>query len=625
METNTSSNANRLFYGSCFALITTAFSFAIAAGILDQLIEELELTASQGGLITSMWFAGFPISMVIGGLIYHKVGGKVIMQFAFFAHAIGILLLIFSGSYMLLLVANLLIGLGNGCTEAACNPMIADAYQGNRMSKMLNRFHMWFPGGIAVGILLSGLMEQLGIIGQDQVWLLLIPAIIYAYLFFGQNWPKAKIQEAATLGGNLKAMVTPLFLFIAVCMALTAISEFGPNQWVGLILEKSGANTYLILALTAGLMAVARFFGGDMVAKFNQTGVLLGSAVLATIGINADAEVLNNGNRLSVVDENDDSIFEVQLTPATGQWEFFQYQDIAGLDSDIPIGLLVTDADGDSSSINLNIEFLTTAEFNARDDAYTTSEDTPIIMDVLQNDSNGAEIVAGSVELKSGEGSVVLNSNGTITFNPNTDFSGKAEISYEVEDGSGNKDTALVNVVVEAVADKPDLIVTLGDATNTGSLSYTADDISGLGDLGTGDINDGTDFTVSATTRTLSFGSENAGEAVSISFDALVKGSWDLDTFNSRADTFKISANDALLATNTYSLESTGSSLNESYVYTATLDQNGDIELEFAVDSTHSAELVDVSEIKVELDAGSSTVLYPLEINGIENDIDAGV
>ncbi len=285
MGTNTSSNVNRLFYGSCFALITTAFSFAIAAGILDQLITELELSAGQAGLITSMWFLGFPISMVIGGLIYHKVGGKVIMQFAFFAHAIGILMLIFSGSYMLLLVANLLIGLGNGCTEAACNPMIADAYEGNRMSKMLNRFHMWFPGGIAVGSLLSGLMTYMGILGQNQVWLLLIPAVIYAYLFFGQNWPKAKMQEAATLGGNLKAMLTPLFIFIAVCMALTAISEFGPNQWVGLILAKSGADPYLILALTAGLMAVARYFGGDMVAKFDLTGVLLGSAVLATIGI----------------------------------------------------------------------------------------------------------------------------------------------------------------------------------------------------------------------------------------------------------------------------------------------------------------------------------------------------
>ncbi|APQ17593.1 MFS transporter [Maribacter hydrothermalis] len=284
-STNSNVNANRLFYASCFALITTAFSFAIAAGILDQLKTELELSASQAGLITSMWFAGFPIAMVIGGLIYHKVGGKVIMQFAFFAHAIGILLLIFSESYMGLLVANLLIGLGNGCTEAACNPMIADAYKGNRMSTMLNRFHMWFPGGIAVGSLLSGFMTDFGIIGQSQVWLLLIPAVIYAYLFYGQTWPKAKIEEAATISGNLKGMFTPLFLFIAVCMALTAISEFGPNQWVGLILSKSGAEPTLILALTAGLMAIARYFGGNMVAKFDQTGVLLGSAVLATIGI----------------------------------------------------------------------------------------------------------------------------------------------------------------------------------------------------------------------------------------------------------------------------------------------------------------------------------------------------
>ena len=282
---NSNVNANRLFYASCFALITTAFSFAIAAGILDQLKTELELTASQAGLITSMWFAGFPIAMVIGGLIYHKVGGKAIMQFAFFAHTIGIILLIFSESYIGLLVANLLIGLGNGCTEAACNPMIADAYKGNKMSKMLNRFHMWFPGGIAVGSLLSGLMTDMDITGQSQVWLLLVPAIIYAFLFFGQAWPKATIEEAATLTGNLKGMLTPLFIFIAICMSLTAISEFGPNQWVSLILSKSGAEPTLILALTAGLMAVARYFGGSMVAKFDQTGVLLGSAILATIGV----------------------------------------------------------------------------------------------------------------------------------------------------------------------------------------------------------------------------------------------------------------------------------------------------------------------------------------------------
>ncbi len=278
-------NANRLFYGSCFALITTAFSFSIRAGILPQLGEELSLTAEQLGFINSMWFLGFPLSMVVGGLIYHKVGGKAIMQFAFFAHAIGIIMTIYSGSYTGLLISTLLIGLGNGCTEAACNPMIADAYQGNRMSKMMNRFHMWFPGGIMLGSLISEFMTSSSISWETQIWIIMIPTLIYAYLFFGQPWPKAKVDEAATLSGNFKAMISPLFLFMVVCMSLTAISEFGPQQWVGLILAKSGAKPMIILALTTGLMAVARYFGGDVVKKFDQTGVLLGSAILATIGI----------------------------------------------------------------------------------------------------------------------------------------------------------------------------------------------------------------------------------------------------------------------------------------------------------------------------------------------------
>ncbi len=278
-------NKTKLFYASCFALITTALSFSIRAGILPQLGAELNLTAEQLGFINSMWFLGFPISMVIGGLVYHSIGGKRIMQFAFFAHAAGIVLTIYSGSYMGLLLSTLLIGLGNGCTEAACNPMIADGFEGDKMSKMMNRFHMWFPGGIVIGSLVSKFMTDGGFSWQSQIWVILIPTLIYAYLFFGEHWPQAKVKEAATLSGNFKAMFSPLFIFMMVCMALTAISEFGPQQWVGLILAKSGAQPMLILALVTGLMAVARYFGGEVVHKFDQTGVLLGSAILATIGI----------------------------------------------------------------------------------------------------------------------------------------------------------------------------------------------------------------------------------------------------------------------------------------------------------------------------------------------------
>lgn len=278
------SNSKRLFYGSCFALITTAFSFSIRAGVLPQLAETFQLSATQLGFINQMWFLGFPISMVLGGIFYSAIGPKRIMIFAFFAHTLGILLTIYSGGYTGLLISTLFIGIGNGCTEAACNPMIATAYSGKTMNTLLNRFHMWFPGGIVLGSLISFGMTKMNLGWEAQMWIIMIPTVIYAYLFYGQVFPEAK-KEVASLAANLKAMATPLFIFICVCMTLTAISEFGPSQWSQLVLAKSGAEPMVIVALTFGVAAVGRYFGGEFVHRFDQKGVLLGSAIVATIGI----------------------------------------------------------------------------------------------------------------------------------------------------------------------------------------------------------------------------------------------------------------------------------------------------------------------------------------------------
>ena len=281
-------NKQRLFNASCFALITTAFSFSIRAGILPQLATDFNLSGEQLGFINSMWFLGFPIAMIVGGLVYHTFGPKNIMMVAFICHALGIILTLYPqllGGYTGLLVSTFLIGIGNGCTEAACNPMIADTYQGAEMSTKLNRFHMWFPGGIVLGSLLSKFMTDANLGWQAQIWLILIPTVIYAYLFWGQEFPKPKTEGATSIGKNFQAMATPLYIFIFACMAITAITEFGPQQWTGLIMSKSGASPMLILALVTGLMAIIRYFAGPIVAKFDQTGVLLGSAVFATIGI----------------------------------------------------------------------------------------------------------------------------------------------------------------------------------------------------------------------------------------------------------------------------------------------------------------------------------------------------
>jgi MFS family permease len=251
---NQTVNANRLFLASCFALITTAFSFSIRAGILTQLGTELNLDTVQLGHINQMWFLGFPISMILGGIFYAKIGPKLIMQIALLAHAIGIVMTIYATDYYTLLISTLLIGIGNGCTEAACNPLI------------------------------SKFMTEASMSWQAQIWVILIPTIIYAVLFFGQTFPKPRISANSTLD-NFKAMLNPLYLFMAACMALTAISEFGPQQWVGPILSKAGASPMLILALVTGLMAVGRYFAGPLIKNLNTVGVLLGSAIFGVIGI----------------------------------------------------------------------------------------------------------------------------------------------------------------------------------------------------------------------------------------------------------------------------------------------------------------------------------------------------
>ena len=78
-------------------------------------------------------------------------------------------------------------------------------------------------------------------------------------------------------------MLSPLFIH-DVLYGLYGNLKFGPQQWTSLILSNSGAQpTYL--ALITGLMAIGRYFGGEMVHKLDQTGVLLGSAVMTTIGV----------------------------------------------------------------------------------------------------------------------------------------------------------------------------------------------------------------------------------------------------------------------------------------------------------------------------------------------------
>lgn len=276
-------NKKQLFLAACISLIVTAMTFAIRAGILNQLGGEFNLSDTQLGYINGMAFLGFPIATIIGGLLYNSIGARKLMIVAFISHLIGLIMTIAAGGFWTLLISTFFIGFANGSVEAACNPLIADMFTLNRTA-MLNRFHVWFPGGIVIGALVSKFMTDFAMGWQLQIGIMLIPTLIYGYLFFKQEFPESEHIETDTKL-NIKSLASPLFIFIIICMTLTAISEFGPQQWVERILGNSGASPMLVLAMVTGIMATGRYFAGPIVHRINPIGVLLMSAIITTLAV----------------------------------------------------------------------------------------------------------------------------------------------------------------------------------------------------------------------------------------------------------------------------------------------------------------------------------------------------
>lgn len=329
-------NPSRLFLASCLALLVTSMTFAIRAKIEAVFQDDYGLSGQEVGWAFGPAFWGFTVAMYIGGLVIDIVKTKSIIWLAFGLHLVGIVLLLMSTDKTMLFVSNVFIGLGNGSVEAACNPLVASIYTQNK-TKMLNRFHVWFPGGLVIGGLLAFvLLDQLHLPWQILPALLFIPLIAYGFLFFGQVIPETErvssgvsykdmlknvaapvtiivvvsfmilaaslpiaidftsylpyivlvvIVLAVVIEGSVINKVSLLFPFILFCMFLTASTELGTTQWINGLLENNGINPMIILVVVTGIMAVGRYFAGPLIHRLNPAGVLLGSAIISFLGL----------------------------------------------------------------------------------------------------------------------------------------------------------------------------------------------------------------------------------------------------------------------------------------------------------------------------------------------------
>ncbi|WP_375055367.1 retention module-containing protein [Zobellella sp. DQSA1] len=122
----------------------------------------------------------------------------------------------------------------------------------------------------------------------------------------------------------------------------------------------------------------------------------------------------------------------------------------------------VTDDDGDTASASLDIFILDDGPV-AVDDVAETDEDTVIVVDVLENDTQGADgATVTAVTLVSGEGEVEITDDGQVKYSPAPGFEGEAVIEYTLTDGDGDEDTATLTVTVGPDS-VPELVIHFDD------------------------------------------------------------------------------------------------------------------------------------------------------------------
>ena len=289
-------NKDRLFFASCTSLLLTAMTFAVRARLETVFGPDgLGLTLEEIGYAFMPAFWGFTIAMILGGPLVDTLGMKKGMWLAFFFHTLGILTTLLAFDLESLFIATLLMGLGNGMVEAVCNPLVASMYP-DQKTKMLNRFHLWWPAGIVVGSIAGYVvMDLMTMSWHYMVATLFIPLAIYGYTLLGQAFPiTERVEMGVSSSDAYRSLFRPLYIFIAFCMLLSAATELGTTQRIESLLKETGVNALLVLAFINGVMMLGRYYAGPVSKKLSVLGMLLLSALFSFVGLQLLA--ISSGN-----------------------------------------------------------------------------------------------------------------------------------------------------------------------------------------------------------------------------------------------------------------------------------------------------------------------------------------
>ena len=250
--------------------------------------ERLGLSEGVLGLALLGTAVGAITAMPLAGIFIARLGSQQVMRVATVVFCLSLPLPVLAPSLPLLVLALAIFGAGNGAMDVAMNAQavgVEKAHGGAIMSS----FHALFSVGGLVGSSLGGLLIFMDV--SSALHVLFVTFVFGLIGLVALRWLWIDRAEDAEAGGPTFVRPTGPLLALGVLAFFVLVGEGSVADWSAVYLTNAlgtgaglGALGYAAFSL---MMAVGRFTGDWLVARFGPVPLMRSSAILAAVGLGA--------------------------------------------------------------------------------------------------------------------------------------------------------------------------------------------------------------------------------------------------------------------------------------------------------------------------------------------------
>lgn len=267
-------NRRLLFYTLFLAYICTGIISVLPGASLLILAENTHVSLAIAGSSFTLSAFGFIVGVLIAGLCSSRLNSKYILMGGMGFLSLAGVITPMTHSFSMLLIAQLVKGVGFGLIDVSINTIVTIAFQ-DTLGETLNNVHSAYGIGALLGpILLSFSLQML----NEALWAYLVGAIAGAVAFFlllSQYVPEIPTQHdplrqhRSSLYRNV--LKEPLLWFMTLQIALYVGAELGFGNWIVTVLSQSAAISLAVAAPAATAfflgLTLGRLLGGQVLRR----------------------------------------------------------------------------------------------------------------------------------------------------------------------------------------------------------------------------------------------------------------------------------------------------------------------------------------------------------------------